>query len=143
MKCNALLLCLIIGLGAGCVKPGRAQKPDQQSPLTSPSEKYVLTMPIEKDTTRRNFSYWHVTISDRDGKVVHKDTTSTFVGHLNVYWTWDQDDRVWLYNSDDGTVWFWEQADGAWTKNKYGYGRTKEIDREIAPPKKFYNNHVR
>ena len=143
MKRNALLPCLIIALVAGCGKSIQVQKPNQQSPLTSPSGKYVLTMPIEGSQAEQDDAYRQLTIFDGDGNVVYRDRRLPCFTMRRTYWAWDQEDRVWLYNNDDTTVWFWEQADGAWTKNRYGYGRTKEIDREIAPPEKFYKNHVR
>jgi hypothetical protein len=81
------------------------QKPYQDQPLKSPSGKYVLTVPIEKAADKHD--YWRVTIADTDGKVLFKDD-SRFVGNLNVYWTWDKEDRVWLHNSDNGFTYYWE-----------------------------------
>jgi len=57
-----------------------------------------------------------VTITDTNGTVLHKDDASEMVGNLNVYWGWDSQDRVWVYNSDDGRIWRWELADGGWQK---------------------------
>jgi hypothetical protein len=85
-------------IDSGCT---RKAKTNQRSPSTSPSGKYVLTVPIERDPTVGNLRYWRVTISDTTGKQLHKDN-SKFIGALNVYWCWDSADRVWLYNSDDG-----------------------------------------
>lgn len=82
------------------------QRRNQEQPLASPSGKYVLTVPIEK--AANNLHYWRVTISDVNGNVLFKDD-SEFVGHLNVYWSWDAHDRVWLNNSDNGYTYYWEQ----------------------------------
>ena len=142
MKRNALLLCLIIALVAGCGRSGRARRPAQELPLTSPSGEYVLTMPIENDRAQGNAAYRRLKILDSDGNVVYKDKNPPFWSARRIYWAWDQEDRVWLYNGFDTTVWFWEQSDGAWTKNKYGYGRAKQIDREIAPPEKLYPDYT-
>jgi len=97
-------LFLVVVLISSCYRL-EYQKPYQDQPLVSPSGKYVLTVPIEKAADKRD--YWRVTISDREGKELFKDD-SKFVGHLNVYWSWDKEDRVWLHNSDDGYMYYWE-----------------------------------
>lgn len=87
--------------------------------VSSPSGKYVLRVPIEHDTTDPLLSdtgVWKVTITDPAGKVLYKDEDSRMVGSLNVYWGWDDQDRVWLYNSDDGRIWRWESAADGWRK---------------------------
>ena len=84
---------------------GEYHKENQEQPLVSPSGKYVLTVPIEKAAD--NLHYWRVTISDVNGNVLFKDD-SEFVGQLNVYWSWDAHDRVWLDNSDNGYTYYWE-----------------------------------
>jgi hypothetical protein len=82
---------------------------------------------------------WKVTVSDPSGTQLYKDDSSEFVGHLNVYWMWDDADRAWLYNSDDGRVWFWEQTGTNWIKTYWGYGDTnREIDRVIEQPPTLY-----
>ena len=96
------LLCLVVLLVSSCGP--EYHKPYQDQPLVSPSGKYVLTVPIEKAAD--NLHYWRVTISDMKGNVLFKDD-SEFVGHLNVYWTWDKEDRVWLQNSDNGYTYYW------------------------------------
>jgi len=82
----------------------RYQRPYQDQPLVSPSGKYILTVPIEKAADKLH--YWRVTISDDKGNVRFKDD-SKFVGYLNVYWSWDKEERVWLENSDTGYVYYW------------------------------------
>lgn len=121
----------------GCNK--QAQEQNQTSPLLSPDGKYILTVPIERNPKDRNLPFWRVTISDKKGNVLYKDRNSQFIATLNVYWCWDGDDRVWLYNSDDGMVYFWElDNNGNWIKQKWGYGNTKEINRQIYPPDILY-----
>lgn len=61
----------------------RQSKPNQQSPLTSPGGKYVLTVPIEKDATQDNLHYWQVQIADSTGNVDYKDTEG-FLAFFNV-----------------------------------------------------------
>lgn len=108
----AILLFSFLAFGCG---PRPAVKSNQKTPSSSPSGKYVLTVPIERDPTDRNLPFWRVTISDTTGKLLYKDD-SKFIGTLNVYWCWDSADRVWLYNSDDGMTYVWEIVDGHWRR---------------------------
>ena len=101
----------------GCAPP--APRPNQTQGATSPSGKYVLRLPIELQTTNPQYKgtrVWKVTITDTNGTVLYKDDASEMVGNLNVYWGWDNQDRVWVYNSDDGKIWRWELADRGWQK---------------------------
>jgi hypothetical protein len=121
------------------VIPRPPQKPNQTQSSTSPSGKYVLTLPIEANPAYRNIEVWKVKISKPDGTVLYKDDASEFGGGFNVYWAWDDADRVWLYNSDDSWVYFWEFDGTKWTKTRWGYGPDKrEIDRNIEQPEILY-----
>jgi hypothetical protein len=127
--------------------PPREPEPNQREPVTSPSGNYVLTVPIERSETQTGpFGYglpfWHVTISEPNGAVVYRDPNEQFHGIHNVYWTWGDDDRVWLYDSDDGTVYFYERAEGNWTRAVWGQGRTGHSERDIAPPEALYPAYV-
>jgi hypothetical protein len=101
-------------LAAGCRPPTPNQ--NQRTPSTSPSGKYVLTVPIERDPNDRNIPLWRVTISDTNGTQLYRDN-SKFIGTLSVYWCWDNADRVWLYNSDDGRTYVWQSVDGQWLRS--------------------------
>lgn len=115
--------------------------PNQIQPLTSPGGKFVLTVPIEK-RSGCNARVWKVTISDGQGKQLYKDNDSEFVGNLQVYWVWDKEDRVWLYNSDTSKVFYWELTEGEWGKVRWGYGRTKEVGGDLKPPSELYPPYV-
>jgi hypothetical protein len=78
--------------------------------------------------------FWHVTISDSHGAVIYRDHEESFPGQFNVHWMWDDQDRVWLYDSDDGSVYFYELTEGKWKKESWGYGNTRQIERDISPP---------
>ena len=135
-----LVLLLPLALVFGCLQT-QSLPPNQQQSLISPSGKYVLTVPIERNETNPeyyNTKVWKVTIFDQDGNLLYKDDESEFVGYLNVYWVWGSEDRVWLYNSDTGRVFFWELSDGEWLKTEWGYGKMPEIDRDLAPPPELY-----
>ena len=82
-------------------------------------------MPIE--TAQDSHRYWRVTISDSNGRVLYKDDFS-FVGNLNVYWSWDQQDRVWLRNSDDGAIYYWEiDGSNVWHKHRWEKNQTDSL----------------
>ncbi len=142
---RAGLLAMAMGLAllaAGCSLRERAAA-NQQQPSKSPSGRYVLTVPIEAYSTQPGTRMWRVTIHDTQGKLLYQDATSGFVSNLNVYWTWDENDRVWLYSSDTGEVFFWELTGGAWAKTRWGYGRTRQIERDLAPPASLYPPYVK
>ena len=70
---------------------------------------------------------------------MYKDDSSKCVGWLNAYWAWDDSDRAWLYNSDNGRVYFWEFDGTNWIKTYWGYGKDhREIQREIEQPDVLY-----
>jgi len=129
-------------LAAGCSLRDGAPA-NQQQPSKSPSGRYVLTVPIETASGQSGTRMWRVTIHDAQGKLLYRDGASEFVGNLNVYWTWDGDDHVWLYSSDTGEVFFWELAGGAWARARWGYGRTRQIERDLAPPAGLYPPYVK
>ncbi len=110
---------LMIGLLAAC-KP-LPNKQNQIQNLSSPSGDYTLKIPIEKNTTNPRYSetgVWKVTIFDSSGTQEYKDEDSTMVGNLNIYWAWDTDDQVWVYNSDDGRITRWTKETGSWVKHE-------------------------
>jgi hypothetical protein len=108
-------LVLLAVLIAGCRS---ASRPNQKQHAVSPSGKYVLTVPIRKNPQIHDSPAWQVTISDVQGKILYQDEGSTMLAYFNVYWGWDAHDRVWLFNSDDGTIWRFEQDPGGWRKGK-------------------------
>ena len=126
MKTKYLFCLLSLLVFTGCFDG--QQRRNQDQPLTSPSGKYILTVPIE--TAQDSHRYWRVTISDSKGRVLYKDDSS-FVGNLNVYWSWDQQDRVWLRNSDDGAIYYWEiDSSNVWHKHRW----EKNQKDSLSPP---------
>ncbi|MGM0578304.1 MAG: hypothetical protein ACQEXJ_21450 [Myxococcota bacterium] len=119
-----LVLVLLVGLGGACWEAPDGRR---TQPLPSPSGKYVLTVPIERNPAYHDSRVWKVTIRTPAGEVLYRDESSEFVGHLDVYRAWDEDDRVWLYNSDDGSVWFWERDGERWEKRHGGFGADRTV----------------
>lgn len=114
----------------------------QQQPLVSPDGNYVLTVPVNESALKMaGTPVWMVTITYLDGGVVYQDRMSEFPARFAVYWDWGPEGRVWLYNSNDGSVWFWEDR-GDWIKWMWGHGRQREIDYDIWPPESIYPAYV-
>jgi len=88
---------------AGCAD--RKMK-NQTQHLPSRDGRYTVDVPIEKSAKKKGV-FWKVTNRDHSGKQLYKDDDSDFIGYLNVYWLWDNRDRLWLYCSDEGTVFMW------------------------------------
>lgn len=89
-------------------------------------------MPIERKQESDGHwgSFWRVTISDTNGQVLFKDD-SRFVGNLNVYWRWDEQDRVWLRNSDTGNIYYWEMdSTNVWHRHLW----EKNQNDSLSPP---------
>lgn len=101
-------------------------------PMFSPDSSLVLTVPQVEDSAGHLF--WRITIADASGAVVYVDTESEYVGNLNVYWIWDADGRVWLYNSDDGTIQFYSDESGAWAHTVYGAVGNPRVEGLPEPP---------
>jgi hypothetical protein len=116
--------------------PESPVKPNQIDNLVSPSGDYRLTMPIRDDV-------WKVTIYNRAGQREYQDADSHFGGFFNVYWTWDSQDRVWLYNSDDGKIYWWSKSDGQWNKNHWGHILERETPMDIEPPEMLVPDPVK
>ena len=142
-----VLVVVLMLLGPLLPSPPREQKPNQREPLPSPSGQYVLTVPIERSDHRKGpFGYgmpfWHVTISGPNGAVLYRDPEDEFHGIHNVYWVWDDQDRVWLYNSDDGGIYFYECLDDVWQRQRWGHGTVGRSAGDIVPPEALYPPYV-
>ncbi|MEN6428037.1 MAG: hypothetical protein ABFE13_22010 [Phycisphaerales bacterium] len=128
--------------------PPREQKPNQREPLPSPSGRYVLTVPIERSSSYKGplgygMPFWHVTISDSNETVLYRDPNEDFHGIHNVYWVWDDQDRVWLYNSDNGAEYFYERTGLTWSRSRWGGGTPGQGVQRAAPPDALYPPYVR
>ena len=84
-----------------------------------------------------------MTISDLQGNVLYKDDASDSVGYLKTYWIWDGQDRVWLYNSDDGRVFYWALTDGTWVKTEWKSGGKKGAPMKPVPPPSLYPDYAK
>ena len=109
---NIPFILIIIATSMDC---SQRQNKYQISPLPSRDKKYILTVPIIHKKRNGFTHWWQVTISDSSKKILYKDTEG-FPARFNVYWDWDNKNRIWLKNSDDGFVYYWELKNEGWNK---------------------------
>jgi hypothetical protein len=130
------------------VKKAWMQEPNRRQPLISPSGKYILTVPLERSGVRARPIWgsapqaWHVTIAERNGTVVYRDPANYFPRESRLYWAWDANDRVWLYDGERHGVCFYENVSDTWGKTEWGHGKAGRIARDIAPPMSLYPSDV-
>ncbi len=109
------------------VMPEPESYPANQNPfLTSPSGKYILSIPVEEPN-------WQITIYDPENRSLYLDE-SGFTGHAQVYWLWDEYNILWLYDAKTDTVRFWEYKNDSWNAQKWGSRSQSSSDRELTPP---------
>jgi hypothetical protein len=106
------------------------QRENQRSPATSPNGLYILEVPIEN-------RLWTVKIFDQQHRLLYTDQDSDFLGRFNSYWHWDKNNRVWMYNSDNGEIDYWESQVGKWQKQKWD-----RQDKTLAPPREMYPDYA-
>jgi hypothetical protein len=109
------------------------QRENQRSPATSPNGAYILEVPIEQRV-------WTVKIFDQRHRLLYVDQDSEFLGRFNSYWHWDKNNRVWLYNSDNGEIVFWEVLAGEWRKQRWD--RTQGSGASLKPPPEMYPDYA-
>lgn len=112
------------------IPAGTFDPPNQQPKLVSYDRKYTMKMDMKHNR-------WIVSIYDERGNKLYCDDNSSLRGQLNVYWTWDHDDRLWLYNSDDSFVYYWAKSPMGWKKVCWSSESDKNI-RRFYPPKALY-----
>ncbi|MFH1463972.1 MAG: hypothetical protein ABIO70_06285 [Pseudomonadota bacterium] len=74
--------------------------------------------------------HWQITIRNDAGEVVHQEAPEELWVNFSAYWTWDMEERFWLYNSDDGSVWVWERRGEEWV-----WGRWEEDGCDLNAPR--------
>jgi hypothetical protein len=98
----------------------RVDPAGQQQGITSPSG-FVARVPIVSMEGRDFATYWCPELRDADGGLLLRDREG-FPARFNVYWAWDAQDRLWLYNSDDGAVVIYAAGPEAWARSQWVRG---------------------
>jgi len=132
----AFLLPLIILIGLPYIGIKPAQKINKQRPAISPSGQVVAKVGTED-------GYWKIRFDNNKGKELFTDHTD-FVGHLNIYWIWDKEERFWVYNSDDGSVYCWLRDNSVgWYWVRWGTGHKKWAEKvDFWPPDDLYPGYA-
>lgn len=121
----------------GALLPALPQAPNKQNPARSPDGQFEarFTSPAPG---------WDVVIRERRSGKKWKEETP-FLPHLQIYWRWDAENRLWIYNSDDGRVHYLQAAEGAWSMHEWGWGGapSSESASELRPPNELYPSYAR
>ncbi len=123
-----LLVVVAVASLAGC-----GQKASSLAPLPSPNGRFVLNVTLD-DSDKSASPLRRVSILDPETQKTHQDPADVFEGAKPVSATWDEDNRPWLHDTNDGAVYFWEQKDGKWRRTRWGTNDQKEIQRQMEPP---------
>lgn len=124
------LLPVIMLMFLEIILPDIASLPNQKPSLVSHDKKYIMKMDMLHNR-------WIVSIYDTDGKKLYSDNNSDFHGLFNVYWIWDNNNRLWLYNSDDSFVYYWIKSPNGWKKICWSTESDKKVHK-FYPPKALY-----
>lgn len=101
---------------------------------TSPNGHFIASVEERPHPTYEITTIWVLVIRNSEGNVLYEDEEGFVRTLLNsVYWRWDEANRIWLHNGDDGRLWFWEIQNGEWTKNPFESGAYQSIH----PPSPF------
>jgi hypothetical protein len=127
------LLLLLVGCASDRAEPQPASerplvtsrravdRAGQQQDLAAPGAALQARVPIVAVQGRDFASYWCPEILDADGVVLYQDEQG-FPARFNVYWGWDDSQRLWLYNTDDGLVWIYAQGPAGWAREPWERG---------------------
>ncbi len=115
----------VVGISSSASNSG------QEQDLVAPGAALSVRVPIVPQPGRDFATYWCPEIRGADDGVVYKDSQG-FPARFNVYWAWDDSQRLWLYNTDDGTVWVYAQGADAWTRSLWERGSALSPPASIA-----------
>ncbi|MEM9904078.1 MAG: hypothetical protein AAF921_03525 [Cyanobacteria bacterium P01_D01_bin.44] len=123
---------------------GLAPPPNQRQRVNSPNGHYQLSVPTRLSYMDDASKTWQVTIRENDyGSIVYQDTLSDFFSDLDVYWLWDDTNRVWLYNSNNGAVYVWEETEQGWQKQRWDNSQNRTLKARLTPPIELYPEYAK
>lgn len=132
----AYLSPLLLLLLAGALLPRGPQKPNHLNPAPSPDGRYEARFSSPSPG-------WNIVVVDTKSGQKWKEETS-FMPHLQIYWRWDANNRLWIYNSDDAGVHFLDPRPDGWALRKWGWGHRAEPDMgSFTPPSELYPEYDR
>ncbi len=108
----------------------RSEHAGQVQGLVAPGADLVARVPIQAVEGRDFATWWQPEILGADGAVIYRDAQG-FPARFNVYWAWDAQQQLWLYNTDDGTVWIYASAEQDWERRRWERSSGQEPPAEI------------
>lgn len=106
------------------------QEVNQQSPSLSPSGRYEARVGTEKEG-------WVFIFKEKETGTKSEMLTD-FVPHFKVYWHWDQEDRLWAYNSDNQMISYFVEVGGKWERRPF-----RNKDSEPKPPEELLPDYAK
>lgn len=109
MIVSAILVAGIL-LQASCSSPG-------EGVIVSPSQAYSAFLGIQR--LPEGYGVWVVNITGDEDEVLLCEVMPDHPASLMAYIAWDDEERLWWYGSDDGSVFYWELVDTVWERYSY------------------------
>lgn len=132
----AYLSPILLLLLAGTLLPKGPQKPNHLNPAPSPDGRYEARFSSPSPG-------WDIVVVDTATGNKWKEETS-FMPHLQIYWRWDVNNRLWIYNSDNAGVHFLEPDVEGWTLKDWGWSHTAASGMgHLTPPAELYPEYAR
>ena len=118
----ARLLLILLLLLAGC----RSVPTNRVLPQRSPDGRYV-------------FEFSGGVPQIRAGRRLElRDETAPFRKNRHLYWLWDENDRLWLYQDDTKKVYYYQRDPGGWRRYFWSGKRSRHPERDLLPPLGLY-----
>lgn len=95
-----------------------APRDGQVQGLAAPGAGLSARVPIVGVEGRDFATWWLPEVLSADGRVLYQDPVG-FPARFNVYWAWDDAQRLWLYNTDDGGVWVYAHGTEGWGRQAW------------------------
>ena len=132
----AYLSPILLLLLAGTLLPKGPQKPNHLNPAPSPDGRYEARFSSPSPG-------WDIVVVDTTTGNKWKEETP-FMPHLQIYWRWDANNRLWIYNSDNAGVHFLEPDMEGWTLKDWGWSHTAASGMgHLTPPAELYPEYAR
>ena len=75
----------------------------------------------------------------REGRrTVLQDGADPFRKAPDLYWLWDDGDRLWLYDDAAKRVGYYERTPGGWRRRTWSGKRSAHPERDLLPPPGLY-----
>ena len=114
-----LLFLVVIIATLACTGDDRVQR--------SPSKEFKAYLSVAESSG--GYGIWVVNITDPHDGTLSSMEMADYPASLMAYISWDEDNRLWFYSSDDGRFFYWEQNE-QWAMFSWDI----TITSEVSPP---------